>query len=339
MHKYRRNKVRGTIWKNAFRTIPRLGIPVLLFLCIGSFFLFSAGAVFCELQGERQKSYELSILAQENTDYNAILHLPNVENLSPVLRLEGKMDYQDYSLSCPILAVSKEYPELDLVQGAMYPEESNMPFLVVNEAAAKGFRIEDDTNEIEISANTEIYLTVSGESCKAVVCGIFRDELESPAAYISYNTANQHWPVTGEGEVLLRLTNRGSLKHVIRDLEQFGLNVSYDPDVARAWELLQEQLFRESLTGGLLWICVGVLLARQKREEKEQYEREQEALLLCGMTPQQTRKIYPLRIALANSFCVGIAAGTAAIAGSFTVFSLILCLGTGGVQCLALGKE
>lgn len=322
------------IYRIAFRTIPRLGISSMALLAIGFFLLLSGGNFLQQINAERSKTYELvATISGEYIDSNQILQIEGVERLSPILRSDGTIAYQGYHLDTEILAVYSNYHTLPFSEGVVYPDNSNMPFLILNKVAAEGFSL--DEQKLRIHANDTVILNIDGELFSAVVCGIFDDNIESPMVYVSYDIAKGLWADEQSTEIILALSNVSVISRVVQELREYNLIVEYDYDAKSAWELLVNQAFQSILSGLLLVTCAAVIM-QEKRHQEEQQTHEFDVLRVLGLTRKATKRIIFIRICFIECGCLAISTGIALFCGIFSLLALTLCFAVGGLLLLHL---
>lgn len=318
--------VRASICKIAFKTIPRCGIAALILLCIGFYFIFPACQTFQQIQTEKNTPYELTATTDSNNiDLNTLMQIEGVERISPVINLSATLSLDDYALDCEIKAVYSNFLSLKFTQGTIYPDSSNMPFLILNKTAAKSFSRNYQT--ITVSPDDTVVMNVNGTARKSIVCGIFDDGSEIPVVYMSYDVAKKEYGVSGETNLVFLLNNMGSAEEVVSTLQRQDIYTSFDSNLTLAWELLQKQCWQTSLLSIGLLACAAVLIREKRSAEISKNQSETAMLFLSGMTADAVGSIYPLRIVLTGTASTLIAALIALIMGTFSLiaFGIIFC--------------
>ena len=307
------------ICKIAFKTIPRCGIASLILLCMGLYFLFPAYQIFQQIQAEKNTPYELIATTQNgHIDLNALKQIEGVDRISPVMNLSASLSLDEYILNCEVRAVYSSFLSLSFTQGSIYPDSSNMPYLILNEAAAQAFSHEYQS--IMVSADDNVTMNTNGVEQKAIICGIFDDGSESPAVYMSYDAAQKEYGTSGQTELLFLLNNMGSAENVVSALQRQNIYASFDSNLSLSWELLQKQCWQTTLLSFSMLACAIALIREKRAVELSKSRSETAMLLLSGMTTDQTAMIYPLRLALLAAVCFLISIIIALITG---VLSLI----------------
>lgn len=321
--------VRASICKIAFKTIPRCGIAALILLCMGLYFLFPASQTFQQIQTEKNTPYELTATTENGSiDLNTLMQIEGVERISPVVNLNATLSLNEYKLDCEIRAVYSSFLSLKFTQGIMYPNNSNMPYLILNEPAAKAFSHEYQT--ITVTPEDTVMMNTNGTERKAIICGIFDDGTETPAVYMSYDVAQKEYGSSGQTELLFLLNNMGSAEDVVTALQRKNIYASFNPNLTLAWELLRKQCWQTALLSVGLLACAAALIREKRIVERTKAQSEIAMLLLCGMTADAVGSIYSLRIALTGLACTLVAALMALIMGTFSWIAV------GFVICVAL---
>ena len=303
------------ICKIAWKTIPRYGAVSLLFLCIGFFYLFQSLGVETVLLKEQADPYELSATAEGPVSLETFQNLDFIQSVTPVLTFDTEMAFAETStLSGKVTAVMANYPELSFLAGGMFPEQSNMPFLVLNKYAAEHF-VDEDKREIKVQVNDTVTLTVNEEPQTAVICGIFQDDLETPVSYMSYQLAAKALPVEETTNYLIRLMRKDAISRAEKELRRQKVQVSYDQSLLPRREMLQEQAVQGLITALALLSSTVILMRSTHRKEQDESRRERQMVMLSGMTRAQIRQIARLRILFADGVCFLIALLTALLLG------------------------
>jgi len=313
--------VQASICKIAFKTIPRCGIAALILLCMGFYFLFPACKTFQQIQSEKNTPYELTATTESGSiDLNILMQIEGVERISPVLNLNASLSLNEYKLDCEIRAVYSSFLSLKFTQGTMYPDSSNMPYLILNEPAAKAFSLEYQT--ITVTPEDTVMMNANGTERKAIICGIFDDGSETPAVYMSYDVAQKEYSTGGQTELVFLLNNISSAEDVVSALQRKNIYARFDSNLTLAWELLQTQCWQTAMLSIGLLACATALIREKRSAEIVKTRSETEMLLLAGMTADAVDHIFPLRITFTCTACVLAAAIISAIMGTFSLIAL-----------------
>ena len=285
---------------------------------MGLYFLFPACQTFQQIQAEKNTPYELTATTENGSiDLNTLMQIEGVERISPVVNLNATFSLNEYKLNCETRAVYSSFLSLKFTQGTMYPDSSNMPYLILNKAAAKGFAYEYQT--ITVATEETVMMNTNGAERKAIICGIFDDGSETPTVYMSYDAAQKEYATSGQTELVFLLSNMGSAEDVVSALQRQNIYASFDPNLTLAWELLQKQCWQTALLSIGLLACAAALIREKRISEIAKTRSETAMLLLSGMTADSVRTIYPLRIALTGLACTLAVALIALIVGTLSL--------------------
>ena len=299
---------------------------------MGLYFPFPAFQTFEQIQTEKNTPYELTATTDvSNIDLNTLMQIEGVERISPVVNLNATLSLEEYKLDCEIRAVYSSFLSLKFTQGTMYPDSSNMPYLILNKAAAKAFTHEYQT--ITVIPEDTVMMNANGTERKAIICGIFEDGSETPTVYMSYDTAQKEYSTSGQTELLFLLNNMGSAEDVVSALQRQNIYASFDSNLTLAWELLQKQCWQTTLLSIGLLACATALIREKRSAEIAKTRSEITMLLLSGMTADAVGSIYPLRIILTGLTCTLAATLMALIMGTFTWIAVGICVCMVGVLC------
>ena len=324
----------GSICKISFLTIGRCGKATLLMLCVGFLFLVTTSHSFGLLRQELNTPYVLSGSVTGQADLERYLEVPAVEAATPVLSFESKLVCKDATLSGRVTAVLADYLDLSISQGSPFPNDTNMPFVVLNKHASKNF-LTESKSKVTLAVNDALTMTIGEEEQSAILCGIFEDGLEQPVIYMSYPLAARIIP-KGDGiDLLFRLGKTEDLESGAKALKKLGVSISYDEALPERWLLTKQQIYQTFLSAIVLLICSAVQITEQHRREQREAHSEWQALALSGVEEQQLRRLFPLRIFFADLFSLLVAIAVAGIMGSISLIGLLMG-GIGGIVHLGI---
>lgn len=313
--------VRANICKIAFKTIPRCGVATLILLSMGLYFLFPACQTFQQIQTEKNTPYELTATTDNSSiDLNTLMQIEGVERISPVVNLNAALSLDEYMLDCEIRAVCSSFLSLKFTQGTMYPDSSNMPYLILNNAAAKAFTHEDQT--ITVTPKDTVLMNANGTERKAIICGIFDDGSETSIIYMSYDVAQKEYGTCGQIELVFLLNNVDSTENVVSALQRQSIYASFDSNLTLAWELLQKHCWQTALLGIALLTCAAALIREKRSAEITKARPETEMLLLVGMNTDTADHVFPLRITFTCTVCTFVATIISVIMGTFSLIAV-----------------
>lgn len=299
-----------------------------MMLCVGFLFLITTANSYGVLWQELDTPYVLPGTVTGQADLEKYLEVPSAEAVTPVLSFETKLTAKDAALSGTVTAVLADYLELSFAQGSPFPNDTNMPFLVLNEYASKNF-LTESKSKVTLAINDTLTMTIGEEEQSASLCGIFQDGLEQPVIYMSYALAAQKLPKEDNIRLLFRLRKTEDLESGAKALRKLGVSVSYDEDLPERWKLTKQQIYQTFLSAIVLLICSAVQITGQHRREQTEALSERQALVLSGLEERQSLWLFPLRTFFADLFCLLIAIAVAGIMGSISLIGLL----AGGIGC------
>lgn len=291
------------ICKIAWKTVGRYGKMPLVMLFLGFFFLITTANSYAQLYEELSQPYILSGTAAGQADLERYGEVEAVEAVTPVLSFDTELSTKDASLSASVTAVTAEYLDLDFIQGNVFSNETNMPFLVLNRNAAEHFITEEET-EASVSVGDDLTMTISDGERSAIVCGIFEDGLEEPVVYMSYSLAARILPKSDDVRLLIRLSHAQDLEEGARELKKLDLSLSYEEDLPQSWRLNKQQIYQTALSALVLILCAAVQMGSRHRREMTEAAAERQALLCGGLTHRQLKQLVSLRTLFAGLTCL-----------------------------------
>lgn len=263
------------------------------------------------------------------------MQIEGVERISPVVNLNVTLSLEEYKLDCEISAVYSSFLTLKFIQGTMYPDSSNMPYLILNKAAVKAFSHENQT--ATVSPEDTVMMNANGAERKAIICGIFDDGSEAPSVYMSYDVAQKEFGTGGQTELVFLLNNMGSAEDVVPALQRKNIYANFDSNLTLAWELLQTQCWQTVMLSIGLLSCAAALIREKRSAEIIKTRSETEMLLLTGMTADAIDRIFPLRITYTCIPCALAVAIISVIMGTFSLMAVgISIFATGVIEAAAL---
>ena len=306
------------ICKIAWKTVGRYGEMTLVMLFLGFFFLITTANSYSQLYEELSQPYILSGTVTGQADLERYGEVEAVDAVTPVLSFDTELSTKDASLSASVTAVTAEYLDLDFIQGNVFSDETNMPFLVLNRNAAEHFITEEET-EASVSVGDDLTMTIQDGERSAIVCGIFEDGLEEPVVYMSYSLAARILPKSDNVRLLIRLSHAQDLEEGARELKKLDVSVSYEEDLPQSWRLNKQQIYQTALSALVLILCAAVQMGSRHRREMTEAAAERQALLCGGLTHRQLKQLVSLRTAFTGLACFLLAVIGAGVMGSLSL--------------------
>lgn len=285
--------------------------------------LFLSSHYFLQIQVLNNTPYILTaIIENSSIELSTLSGFEGITRISPVLNLDTLLSVGDYTMDCEIEAVYSSFLDLSIIQGTMYPDDSNMPYLLLNESAAKSFSYE--RLSLEVSIGDSVMISVNGRETKAVVCGIFSNDSENPTVYMSYEVARKEYGSGSHNRLLILLDNWKETKKIANLLRKQNIQLEYDSSIIMLGETLQKECIQ------ILCLCISILtcslvLIREKRKiEIHTCRYEIKSLLVSGMTEQNVENTYLIRIALMQLICLCLSAVASLVIGIYTTTAVKL---------------
>lgn len=320
----------GIICKIAWKTIGRYGKASLLMLCIGFLFMLTTANAYSQLYEELSSPYVLSGSVSGQAELEKYYEISSIDAATPVLNEDATLSSQEASLSASITAVTSDYLDVAFSLGGVFPDESNMPFLVLNRYAAEHFTTQDDT-VTSVDVNDTVVMTIQEQEVSVVICGIFEDGLEQPVVYMSYTVASRMLPKEETINLLFRLKRTDDLEEAAKELDQLQVSVTYDHALPERWKLTKQQIYQTALSALVLLLCSAVQMAGQNKSERHEALPQLQALCLCGLNQGQAGMLFVLRTLFTELTCFAVGITVAMILQQISWFGA-LC----GTICLAL---
>lgn len=313
------------VWKIAFRTIGRYGKISLLMLFIGFLFVLTTANAYSQLYKELSSPYVLSGSVSGQAELDKYYEISSLDAVTPVLSVTSTLSKQEASLSGTITAVTSEYLDIALLQGGTFPDESNMPFLVLNRYAAEHFTTQDDT-VTAVEVNDTVVIKIQDQEVSAIICGIFEDELEQPVVYMSYTVVSRMLPKEENIDLLFRLKRTDDLEEATKELDKLNVSVTYDRSLPERWKLTKQQIYQTFLSALVLLLCSAVQMAGQNKRERQEALPQLQALCLCGLNQGQGGMLFVLRTLFTDLACFAVGTTMAMIMRRVSWLGTLCCM-------------
>ena len=124
--------------RGKWAVLPALGIAVSVFcLCF-------AGATWASMQQEKSQPYELSVSADgskslSDSAVSEISKLEDVTAATPLLKVSAIVKTGTYYAQLTLTGINASYVDREFAEGAVFPDSSVMPYIILNKAACKQF--------------------------------------------------------------------------------------------------------------------------------------------------------------------------------------------------------
>lgn len=299
-------KLAAKTLKCRWAVLPAVGFA------IASFCLCFAGAILTTVRQEKAQPYELVLAAQSGTRITdgvmaEILNIPDVITATSILQIPVTVKTGKYSAQLTLTGMDADYLDGVCAQGGIFPADSAMPYIVLNEAAQKWFA-EDEKDAgkepPQIDWMNAAFSVGPGEGARPViskVCGIFYDSKDAePAACISLSVAKELLRKSGQPTepqyVRARVANIGRADAVSRAAAALGLSVTNSAaELEAVWDIQMKE------TACLIVIAVFALLGSTvvmtawRRVFFAEQRESLDMLLWLGLNLKDMRRLFSLQ--------------------------------------------
>lgn len=245
------------LWIAAKNLKGRLAILPAAAIAISAFCLCFAGAALVTVQQEKALPYELKVVSDtaklSDGAVAKLAGIPDVTAVTPVLEVPVSMAAGEYKAQLTLTGISATYINEAFTQGGAFPDNSVMPYIVLNEAACKLFGepdahsdTADDTQAPPLDWLSTAVFIMTSEGTKPVVSKIVGimakdDEDETPAAYISIAAAKALLKQEGQSTdgigAAVRVKNAGYAAGASEQIAALGFGVmNANQEVQAKWD-------------------------------------------------------------------------------------------------------
>ena len=302
-------KKRRLFWLAA-RQWRRVGALFGAMILAAVFLMGVACNVLLQIREEKNLPGELIVSASALTEQQIaeISQLEGVLMATPVLEMPGVLLIGEEQREVTLRGVRPEYLMANLQTGDIFPENSAMPYLCLNESMAAMLAAgEADPLSLDSAQPEELKLPMMAEilgetSIPARICGIVqnRGQEEQPVAYLSYAAVKKL--ATGQAlmpTAWMRMHDLGEEEQIAEALLQKGFFAYGANDALRlSWQRRRE-LCALLLLSAFLALCGACSIGRcHRRQEQAKREAQQEALALrlMGASKGELGMLFAMRL-------------------------------------------
>jgi hypothetical protein len=222
-------------------------------ICV--FCLCFAGAIFAHVQEEKDRPSELSLSTLKSAKIadSLLAQVAGIEGVAAVsaaVELPVTLKTGSYSAGLTITGLKPGYIDNKFATGGSLPENSAMPYIVLNEAACKsfsdgktGFGGTEKEKDIDWLSAGFVLETEDGQSAAVKICGIIPDETEdeAPLAFMDIKKAQELLRTGGQTAdpvlAYARTQNAGYAKSAAEAISNLGLSVTNENEELQArWD-------------------------------------------------------------------------------------------------------
>lgn len=272
----------NTLWL-ATKTIKiRQAFLPMLGFAIFSFCLCFAGATNLKISGEKAEPYELIMTSTPKSPITdkaiaEVIKIDFVKKTTPVIEIPVRLKIEQYSANLTLIGINAEYFEGLFLQGGIFPTESAMPYILLNEAACKLMTQSEQKENEEViidwlRGGFEIIQSEDQPATISKVCGIFSDagvKDAEPRAYISIYSAKQLLVNSGKpieySNAFIRTADSGKAVSVSKAISSAGYLIANSNDeLHERWETQTNEIIY-LLVVAVFALCSAILIIRAYR--------------------------------------------------------------------------
>lgn len=235
----------------------RIMMPAMVFFIAGLFFLGQGAEVGLQMAKEKSQPCRISASTDEvrAAELAELMKEEDILQATEVYSVSTEVTVKGMSGTWEIYGIDSAFLPDTALTGTIFPEESGMPWLVVNENALKLLKDVSgktmDKTEPENWVNQSVTLTVGGRTVIGKMCGILdSDEEDEPAVFMSRKSAQMMRNGEAAQTVWLTLMNAGCEEAEENRLSSMGYACSNDKEEKWAeWKLMTVKLQGEVIAG------------------------------------------------------------------------------------------
>lgn len=221
------------------RTWKRIAFPAVIFLAAAAFLAGKALIAYSSLKSEKNRPCLLTVSIDDASDTATAAGLPGVESCSQVLTVNARIQAGIWEGDFLIVGVSADMTDGRLITGMLFPDETAMPYLVINEAALTAFSGSDVPAGSAPDAADLADRTVLLDDTYAKICGIVSDGRDTPRVFMSLHAARtfliSHGTIPAADTAWIRLRSADSAASVAEAVTGLGCQVTGTDIDSSAW--------------------------------------------------------------------------------------------------------
>ena len=310
-------------------------IVSILGMMLGAICLCFFGTIWATVHEEKAQPCELAVAASsyaEITDQVVadILALDDVVATTGILEVPVTLKTGHYTASLTLIGIDPVYLVGDIVMGGLFPDNSIMPRVVLNEAATKQFI--DSENSSSSSAdnapdinwlNANIALSAGEKTITSKINGILTDINDEPTGYISLSIAKellrQQKLSTVYSSMAIRIRSIGYTQSITRRITALGYDVSNpNTELQTKWDAQEKEMGYLLITGTAFILCAVLLMAAVATGNSKEQKTLYQTMRWMGMSLSELKQI-----AFLQALYVGVAGAFLGIAISCAIPSFI----------------
>lgn len=299
----------------------RWAIFVTFGIVISTFCLCHAGMVFVYIQQEKSASFELIVSTESSegiteTVLAEISKVADVKDTTPVIQIPVQMEIGEYRASLTLTGIKPSY----LSNRSVMPEESVMPYIVLNEASCKLFSKNNEEAATSVppqidwmNTKATIFMDEGNIPVISKICCILANkEDKEPAAYISLDVAKSLLKANEQLAIyqsaFVRIKNIGCAKNVIKTVDALQLTATNaDIELQAKWDSETKEMLYLIVLGVFNLLYSVILLFAWRIMVTNEQQNTYAMLHWIGIKTKNIAEIFTLQIILIT--LIGISIG------------------------------
>lgn len=291
-------------------------------MAIGMFCLCFAGAILTSVSGEKALPCELDVSTEGKvkiTD-SALVQISEIEGIldaTPLLQVPVTVQTGAYTAELTLTGIETYYLDEAYAEGSIFPADTVMPYIVLNEAACKKFS-EDEDNEQDEAPEIDWlgagFTVKTGEDSRSVtsrVCGVLRGEVEEPIAYVNLAIAEELLNEKGTNaytSAKVRVVNIGQAERISKAIQAMGLTVDNpNTDQQEKWNMRMKEMGYLIITGIFSLLCASFLISAWRQISLLKQRRAWDMLWWMGMRERDIAGLFVIQSGIIS--LIGVAMG------------------------------
>lgn len=284
------------------KSVRRIGIGAFACLVMGCVMLELALIMTRNISAEMQNPCELTAYAADisDGDITELSAMDGVVSATAVIEYMGTLSVGDYRQDITVYGISPSYISGFITDGGAFPEQSLMPYIVLNKKAMTGFT--DARNKPVYSDSINWREQLSDMSGRAVsICGIADDGKPMPCGYTNIaslkNVILENGGAPAYSFVWLRLSGLEYEEQAIRHLTSIGFDAASNTVELRA-KLKNEASIAKCIFAGSVTALFAAAVIVFNKSKADYYIKnaEYKTLIYFGADRMDITLIYISRI-------------------------------------------
>lgn len=242
----------------ALRGWKRIAFPGLFFWIAAVFLLGSSAITGWSIWYEKSRPCTITASAQEvrSDELAKLLQESDILNVSELYSLTNEVAVGGFAGEWELTGVDSRFLNGELKSGTIYPDETGMPWLVVNDSALRLLHDSSDKPLVALDGvnwlSQPVTILSSEKAVIGKICGVLASsEDDAPAVYLSVSAASM-LAADETGSILLEVRNAGCQEATRNTLQSLGYQATdTNEETQRKWALEEQKVLQGCLAGGV----------------------------------------------------------------------------------------